>query len=98
MNSEDILARLKENEAALCARGVAHAALFGSRARGDARPGSDIDIMIEIDPEAHIGVLDYAGLKDYIAEFFDAPVDVVSREGLKPYIRPAATGNTIYAF
>ena len=58
MNSEDILARLKENEAALRARGVAHAALFGSRARGDARPGSDIDIMIEIDPAAHIGVFD----------------------------------------
>jgi hypothetical protein len=98
MNSEDILARLKENEAALRARGVAHAALFGSRARGDARPGSDIDIMIEIDPAAHIGVFDYAGLKDYIAEFFDAPVDVVSREGLKPYIRPAATADAIYAF
>jgi predicted nucleotidyltransferase len=98
MNSEDTLARSKENEAALRAPGVAHAALFGSRARGDNRPGSDIDIMIEIDPAAHIGVFDYAGLKDYIAEFFDAPVDVVSREGLKPYIRPAATADAIYAF
>ncbi|MDQ6703633.1 MAG: nucleotidyltransferase domain-containing protein [Pseudomonadota bacterium] len=98
MNSEDILARLKENEAALRARGVAHAALFGSRARVDNRPGSDIDIMIEIDPESHIGVYDYAGLKVYIAEFFDAPVDVVSREGLKSYIRPAATADAIYAF
>jgi hypothetical protein len=43
-------------------------------------------------------MFDYAGLKDYIAEFFDAPVDVVSREGLKPYIRPAATADAIYAF
>ena len=33
MNCQDILARLRENEAALRARGVAHAALFGSRAR-----------------------------------------------------------------
>jgi len=98
MNSEDISARLKENEAARRARGVAHAALFGSRARGDNRPGSDIDIMIEIDPEAPIGVFAYAGLKDYIAEFFDAPVDVVSREGLKSYIRPAATADALSAF
>lgn len=48
MNSEDILARLKANEAAL-------------RARGDNRPNSDIDIMIEIEPEGHVGVFDYAG-------------------------------------
>ena len=54
--------------------------------------------MIEIDPEAHIGVFDYVGLKDYIAEFFDGPVDVVSREGLKSYICPAATADAIYAF
>jgi predicted nucleotidyltransferase len=95
MDKKDIIAK---NEAALRARGVRHAALFGSRARGDNQPGSDIDIMIEIEPEAHIGVFEYVGLKDYIAEFFDGPVDVVSREGLKSYIRPAATADAIYAF
>jgi uncharacterized protein len=80
-----------EGERSGVARGVAHAPLVASRARGDNRPDSDIDIMIEIDPEAHIGVFDDVVLKDYIAELFDAPVDVVSREGLKSYIRPAAT-------
>jgi len=38
MGRQDIIARLRENEAALKARGVTHAALFGSRARGDNRP------------------------------------------------------------
>ncbi len=98
MTRDHILARLRENEAALRARGVAHAALFGSRARGDNRPDSDTDFMVEIDPEAHIGVWGYAGLKEYIAGLFDGPVDVVDREGLKPYVRPFAISDAIYAF
>ena len=51
-------------------RGVAHAALFGSRARGDQRTESDTDILIEFDPTARVTVFDYAGLKDYIAGLF----------------------------
>src|SRR5580704_7297572 len=98
MNRPEILARRKENEAALRARGVSHAALFGSRARGDNRPGSDIDIMIDFDPAAHVTIFNYAGLKDYIAGLFDEPVDVVSRANLKPYIRPTAAVDAIYAF
>ncbi len=98
MEKSDIIARLRENEPALRARGVTHAALFGSRARGDYRPDSDIDIMIEVDPDAHISLFDYVGLKDYIAAFFEARVDVVSREGLKPYLRPAVTADAIYAY
>src|SRR6202158_5346912 len=98
MNREEIIARLRENEAALRQRGVAHAALFGSRARDDQRPESDTDILIEFDPTARITVFDYAGLKDYIAGLFDGPVDVVNRDGLKPYLKPAATTDAIYAF
>jgi hypothetical protein len=98
MDSQEILAKLRANESVLRARGVSHAALFGSRARGDNRPDSDIDIMIEFDPEAHVTVFNYAGLKDYIAGLFDGPVDVVSRDGLKPYVRPAVITDAIYAF
>jgi predicted nucleotidyltransferase len=48
---------LRRSEPALRQRGVKHAALFGSVARGDDRPDSDIDIMIEVDPDARITVL-----------------------------------------
>jgi uncharacterized protein len=98
MNREEIIARLRENEAALRQRGVAHAALFGSRARGDQRLESDTDVMIEFDPAARITIFDYAGLKDDIAALFDGRVDVVNRDGLKPYVKPAATTGAIYAF
>ncbi len=98
MDAQGILAKLRESEAALRERGVIHAALFGSRVRGDDRSDSDTDIMIEIDPDAHITVFDYAGIKEYIAALFDGPVDVVSRDSLKPYVRPAASADAVYAF
>jgi predicted nucleotidyltransferase len=72
--------------------------VFGSRARGDSQPDSDTDIMIDLDPEAPIGIWEYAGLKEYIASLFDGPVDIVNREALKPSIRPAATAEAVYAF
>ena len=98
MNRDDILATLRNHEQALRLRGVAHAALFGSVARGDNTPASDIDIMVEIEPDAPVGVFEYVGIKDYIADLFEGPVDVVSHDGLKPYIRPAVTTDAIYAF
>ncbi len=98
MNTAEAIETLRRSAQALRDRGVAHAALFGSVARGDNRSNSDIDIMIEIDPDARMTVFEYVDLKDYIAALFDAPVDVVNREGLKPYVRPAATADAIYAF
>jgi len=98
MNRQEILDRLRENERALRGRGVTHAALFGSRARGDDRPESDTDIMIDIDPAAELSVYDYAGLKRYIASLLEGSVDVIDREALKPHVRPPAEGDAVYAF
>jgi uncharacterized protein len=98
MNRQEVLDRLRENETALKAHGVVHAALFGSRARGEETPGSDLDIMIDIDPGVQIGVWEYAGLKRYIASLFEGRVDVVDREALKPYVRPPAESDAVYAF
>jgi predicted nucleotidyltransferase len=98
MTREEIIARLREHEATLRRRGVTHAALFGSRARGDERAESDTDILIEIDPAAPVGVWEYAAIKTYIAGLFEGPVDVVERDGLKLYIKPAAAADAVYAF
>lgn len=97
MNRQQALEILRRAEPDLRARGVLHAALFGSVARGDARPDSDLDVMIEVDPAAAIGVYQYVDLKDRIAGLFEGGVDVVSRDSLKPRVRPAVA-DAIYAF
>jgi len=98
MKRDEALQKLKEAEADLRAQGVAHAALFGSVARGENRPDSDIDIMVEIAPEIRIGLFQYVGIVQYIEGLFPVPVDVANREGLKPLVRPNAERDALYAF
>ena len=98
MTREQVIAVLKAHEKELRGRGVRRIGLFGSVARGEARPDSDIDILIELDPGTPISLFDYAGLKLYIADLFPTPVDVVNRDALKPWVRPPAETDAVYAF
>lgn len=98
MERDQIINKLKASEAALRAQGVLHAALFGSVARNEQRAESDIDIMVEIAPDAKIGVFQYVGIVQYIQDLFPVHVDVANCEGLKDLVRPNAERDAIYAF
>ena len=98
MKRDEVIAPLQNHRAELQRRGVVHAALFGSVARDEARADSDIDIMIDIDPENQMGVFEFVGLQRYIGGFFDRPVDVVEQAGLKALIRPSVLADAVYAF
>jgi predicted nucleotidyltransferase len=98
MNRDQAIAVLRQNRAALQARGVRHAALFGSAARGEAGPRSDLDVLIELEPDIEIDAFAYAGLKRFIADLFKGPVDVVNRAGLKAHLKRPVADDAIYAF
>ena len=98
MTKDDVIATLKSAETELRAKGVARAALFGSLARGEQGPESDIDILLEIDPEGPIGLWEYAGLIRMLEGMFPVPVDVANRETLRSHVRPGAERDAIYAF
>lgn len=65
--------------------GVSKAALFGSMVRGQAREGSDVDILVDID--ADISLLDFVGLKLELEDALGKKVDLVEYSVIKPLIR-----------
>jgi len=72
----------------LCRRyRVRELSFFGSAARGEMRPGSDIDILVEFLPDAGIDLVDYAGLMLDLTHLLNRKVDLIPKNGLKPRIR-----------
>jgi predicted nucleotidyltransferase len=75
-------------------------ALFGSVLRADFRPDSDVDVLVSIDPKAHIGMFEIIDMKLELERMFKRPVDLVEKEGLRnPYRRSEIlnTAQVIYA-
>ena len=68
-------------------------ALFGSYARGDQQPDSDVDILVEVGPE--IG-LDFVTMADRIESLLGQPVEVVSRRALKPKFFESIKRDLVY--
>ena len=98
MDRDQILARLRDHASDLRRQGVMRAALFGSVARGEAGPDSDIDIMVELDPETPIDLFAYVGIVQFIEDLFPGTVDVANRAGLKALVRPSVERDAVYAF
>lgn len=75
--------------AALCLRyQIRELALFGSALRGEMRPQSDIDILVEFQPEARIGLVKFESLAQELESLLGRRIDLVTKHGLKPWIRP----------
>jgi len=98
IDRDQVVAKLQDHKAELHRRGVRHAALFGSVARGESTPTSDIDILIELDPQAPIGLFEYVEITQYLADLFSVRVDVANHSSLKPLVRPSIERDAVYAF
>lgn len=78
---------------------VSRLALFGSTERGEARPDSDVDVLVAFKPGVQVGFLTLGHMQRELTEIFHRPVDLVPQEGLKPVIRDYILGEAmdIYA-
>jgi len=74
----------KEEVAAFCARWrITELSLFGSVLRDDFRPGSDVDVLVRFDPEAHPTLFDMVRMQEELQGILGRDVDLVSRRGIE---------------
>jgi hypothetical protein len=68
---------------------VRELSIFGSAVRGDFRADSDIDVLIDIAPEARVGLIALQRMRDELARIFGRPVDLLTKNGINRHIRDA---------
>jgi hypothetical protein len=77
----------------ICKRyGVRELAVFGSAARGDLRPDSDVDVLVDFEPDARIGLVKFASLSEELESLVGRKVDLVTKTGLKQRVRSEILG------
>jgi predicted nucleotidyltransferase len=85
MRRDDVLRILAEHRTELARFGAGSIALFGSVARGEARPESDVDLLVDFNQP--VGLFELVELKDYLEELLGCSVDLVPRDSLKRQLR-----------
>jgi predicted nucleotidyltransferase len=93
-----VLASLRMNAAELRRRGVLHAGVFGSVARGSGNDKSDVDILLTFTDDEQFGLLEYVRLERYLTGIVGAPVDLADRQRLKPLLRNVIEREVVDAF
>jgi predicted nucleotidyltransferase len=98
MKRDEVISRLKEAESALRARGAAALYLFGSHARDEARPDSDVDVFIDKDRSRKFGFDEYMDIYLLLQERLGHNVDYGTREGLHPVLKDAIEREALRVF
>jgi len=82
MKAKEPAALLRENRGLLKDHHVKALYLFGSVVRGEDKPGSDVDILVEFLPEARVGLFGLARLQRRLSEILGRPVDLTTPDAL----------------
>ncbi len=95
MTRNEFFKRLSAHRAELSRAGVRRLGVFGSVARDEANPDSDVDILVEFDvlPDLY----EFAALRDRLAEILGCAVDLTTPQALKPRMRSRILDEVRYA-
>jgi uncharacterized protein len=98
MRRAELLHELSQRQNAIKAFGVEALFLFGSFARDEAVPGSDIDVFIDRKAGQPFGFLELTNLEFYLSDLFQINVDVMTRTALHPDLRHGIEAHAIKVF
>lgn len=89
---------LIEEKSRLRGLGVGRAGIFGSVARGEENPESDVDILLELQPGHHLTLLSLVELEDYLSDRLSRKVDIVIGPNIKPFIKERVYQEVQYVY
>ena len=76
--------------------GVKEIGIFGSYLRGDAKEESDLDILVEFEPDTKISLLEFVELENILSDLLEIKVDLVEKSALKPKIGKQILKEVVY--
>ena len=82
MKKDNVLKKLSENRQLLKSYGVKNIHVFGSVARGEAEAGSDVDLLVEFEPSAHVGMFEFSRLRRELSQLLNCRVDLATPDAL----------------
>jgi predicted nucleotidyltransferase len=94
MRRDEVIQALQSHRTDLRDRGVKTLALFGSVVRGEARPESDVDLLVEFDRP--VGLFEFLDLKEFLESVLNCNVDLGTPGGLRPRIRQRVLKEAVY--
>ncbi len=98
MNRATIVERIKSKEAAIRKEGATHLYLFGSRARGDNKPTSDLDVYVDYDSSGKFSILDLVGIKLLLEDELSLDVHITTKNSLHPKLKNDIEAQSICVF
>ncbi|MBB4155471.1 hypothetical protein GGQ80_003394 [Sphingomonas jinjuensis] len=97
MTRAEALAKLRTHRDQLYAMGIEHVAIFGSTARDEAAPNSDLDLAVTLRSDMRLG-WDYFDLDERVGKLLGVSVDLISDPGRRPRLQAAIERDRIDAF
>jgi predicted nucleotidyltransferase len=98
VNKHEAIEKLRSQSEPLQARGATALYLFGSAARDELRPDSDIDLFLDYDPDKQFSLVDLVDIKLFLEDSLGIDVDVTTRDSLHPMLRAGIEKSAIRVF